>query len=139
MALKVEFFQKDYLENDKYIYAVIATRFENKWIFVRHKDRSTWEFPGGRREAGENILDAARRELQEETGATEYKITPLHTYSVTRGSERSFGLLCFAQVEAFDNKLTYEIEEIKGFDGLPKLMTYPEIIPALFEKVQSTI
>lgn len=56
--------------------------------------------PGGHREAGENILETAKRELQEETGATKFEIKPICVYSVTGKTrvndtgEETFGLLC---------------------------------------------
>ena len=51
-------------------YAVIIAKTNGKWIFCKHKERDTYEIPGGHREPGENILDAAKRELYEETGRT---------------------------------------------------------------------
>ena len=33
--------------------------------FLQHKERDTYEVPGGHREAGENTLETAKRELQE--------------------------------------------------------------------------
>ena len=39
--------------------------------------------PGGHREAGEDILETAKRELQEETGAIKFEIKPICVYSVT--------------------------------------------------------
>ena len=51
--------------------AVVAARYEGKWLLCRHRDRDTWELPGGHREAGETIAETAMRELREETGATE--------------------------------------------------------------------
>ncbi|HIV24166.1 MAG TPA: NUDIX domain-containing protein, partial [Candidatus Merdiplasma excrementigallinarum] len=58
-------------------FAVIIARMEGKWVLCRHKDRNTWEFPGGHREEGESILETARRELYEETGATDFQIEPV--------------------------------------------------------------
>lgn len=135
--LKVEFWDKESIKNSAYIYAVIVTRYKGQWIFVRHKERDTWEFPGGRREAGETIADTAKRELHEETGASLFDIETICCYSVSRGEDKSYGLLSFAEAKSFDEELTYEIAEIKGFDTLPEAMTYPEIIPVLFNKVQS--
>ncbi len=37
----------------------------------------TWEFPGGKIEPGERPVDAARRELAEETGLTDAELEPL--------------------------------------------------------------
>ena len=60
----------DQVEDEKLKFAVIAARAEGKWVFCKHKARTTFEMPGGHREPGEPILDTARRELQEETGIT---------------------------------------------------------------------
>ena len=49
-------------------YAVIIAKYQGKWVFCRHRERDTLEAPGGHREPGETILEAARRELAEETG-----------------------------------------------------------------------
>ena len=38
--------------------------------------------PGGHREAGEDILETAKRELQEETGAIKFEIKPICVYLV---------------------------------------------------------
>lgn len=41
---------------------------------------NTWTFPGGHREKGEKIKNAALRELEEETGYISQKITYLGKY-----------------------------------------------------------
>lgn len=118
-------------------YAVILTKYNDEWVYVRHKERTTWEFPGGSREIGESILETAKRELVEETGATEYEIQPISYYSVTANHETTYGLLCFAEVRAFEKALTMEIKERRVFESLPKNMTYPEIQPRLLEIVEA--
>lgn len=57
-------------------FAVIIAKTDGKYVFCKHKDRSTLEIPGGHREAGEAILDTAKRELYEETGALDYDMSP---------------------------------------------------------------
>ena len=61
-------------------YAVIIARYQGRLLWCRHQARDTWEVPGGHIEAGESALEAAARELQEETGATDYTLTPVCWY-----------------------------------------------------------
>ena len=46
-------------------FAVIISKSIVKWVFCKHKERDTYEVPGGHREDGESILETAKRELQE--------------------------------------------------------------------------
>ena len=55
----------DEADDARLIFAVIVARSRGKYVFCRHRDRDTWEIPGGHREPGENIMTAARRELYE--------------------------------------------------------------------------
>lgn len=50
-------------------FAVIISKHNGKWVFCKHKERNTYEIPGGHREPNEPILETAKRELSEETGA----------------------------------------------------------------------
>ncbi len=130
----------DNMDDELLKFAVIITKAQNKYVFCKHKDRDTWEIPGGHREQGENIMDTARRELYEETGALEFDIEPVCVYSVTApdnfdGSE-SFGMLFFADVKCFESELHSEIEKIAMMDGLPERLTYPNIQPHLMEKAK---
>ena len=90
-------------------FAVIISKTNGKWIFCKHKERDTFEVPGGHREVGETIVDTARRELKEETGAIDFDIRPVCIYSVkgkTRVNERidkeSFGMLFVADIFSFE-------------------------------------
>ena len=78
--IEVKFYDK--AADDLLKFAVIIARQDGKWIFCKHKQRDTYELPGGHRESGETILEAARRELQEETGAIDFAIEPVCVYSV---------------------------------------------------------
>lgn len=37
-------------------FAVIISKSNGKWVFCKHRERDTYEVPGGHREAGEDIL-----------------------------------------------------------------------------------
>ena len=67
--MKVNFYEQ--VDDELLRFAVIIARHNGKWVFCKHRERDTYELPGGHREAGEQILDTAKRELQEETGAIE--------------------------------------------------------------------
>lgn len=60
----------------------IMALYMGKWIFCKHKDRTTWENPGGHIDEGETPLEAAKRELYEETGAINFDIEPLCDYYI---------------------------------------------------------
>ena len=124
-------------------YAVIISKTTGKWIFCKHKERDTYEVPGGRRELGENIFDTAKRELREETGAVEFDIKPICVYSVkgkTRVNENaedeSFGMLFVADVFSFE-ELHSEMEKILITETLVEDWTYPLIQPKLIEEARS--
>jgi 8-oxo-dGTP diphosphatase len=133
---KVSFHDPDFKPDTGLIYSVIAARFEDKWIFVRHHDRSTWEIPGGHIESIESPDDTARRELTEETGAEEFNLTCVATYSVEKEGTAGFGKLFLAEVTRINILLpNSEIAETILLSDLPDKLTYPDIQPYLFRRV----
>ena len=78
--MKVNFY--DSINDSMLKFAVIIAKHNGKWVFCKHRERSTWEVPGGHREQGEDILETAKRELYEETGAINFEINPICIYSV---------------------------------------------------------
>ena len=79
--MEVKFY--DSITDELLKFAVIISKSNGKWVFCKHKDRDTYEVPGGHREENESIDETARRELYEETGATQFVINPICVYSVT--------------------------------------------------------
>ena len=123
-------------------FAVIISKSNGQWVFCKHKDRNTYEVPGGHREKGELILDTAKRELKEETGAVDFTMKPICVYSVkgkTRVNENvndeTFGMLYYADIYSFE-EIHSEIEKIILIDDLVKDWTYPLIQPKLIEEAK---
>lgn len=132
--MKVNFYELDKVVKEiKFV--VIPARYQGKWIYVRHKERTTWELPGGHIEAGETIKEAANRELWEETGASEFEIKPLCYYAVERDGIETYGVLLFAEVSVIGPLPELEIEEISLFEEAPENLTYKAIQPFLINKV----
>lgn len=127
----------DTIKDARLKFAVIITKCAGKWVFCKHKERFTYEVPGGHREAGESIEETARRELYEETGAIEYDLKPVCVYSVQKDSgQETFGMLYYAEVTSFEEALHSEIEKIILTEELVANWTYPEIQPKLIEEAE---
>lgn len=126
----------DSVDDELIKFAVIISRSKGKWVFCKHRDRTTLEVPGGHREQGETADEAAKRELVEETGAIDFTIAPICVYSVvkTDESEESYGMLYYAEINTFTSELHSEIESIHLIDGLPDNWTYPLIQPELIQE-----
>ena len=123
-------------------FAVIISKTNGKWVFCKHKKRNTYEVPGGHREENEDILETAKRELKEETGALDFDISPICVYSVTgknkvnETGEETYGMLFFADIKTFENELHSEMEKVFITDTLVENWTYPLIQPKLIEEAK---
>ncbi|MBQ8767660.1 MAG: NUDIX domain-containing protein [Clostridia bacterium] len=123
-------------------FAVIISKTNGKWVFCKHKERNTYEVPGGHREENETILETAKRELKEETGALDFSVSPICVYSVTgknkvnETGEETYGMLFFADIKTFENELHSEIEKVLITDTLVENWTYPLIQPKLIEEAR---
>jgi len=131
---KVELHTINELQN--YRYVIIFARYQNKWLYSRHKDRETFESPGGHIEPGETPLQAAKRELYEETGALVFNIQPAFDYSVHTSVDFANGQVFFAQIEQLGPLPESEICEVRLYDTIPDKMTYPQVLPVLHHKIQ---
>lgn len=133
----------DEVEDSLLKFAVIIAKTNGKWIFCKHKERNTYELPGGHREYSESILETAKRELNEETGAVDFDIKPICVNSVkgkTRVSENddeeSYGMLFIANILSFE-EIHSEIEKIIICDNLIDKWTYPSIQPKLIQEAKN--
>lgn len=107
-------------------YVIIGARENDKWIFVRHKERNSWELPAGHIEINETALEAASRELFEETGSIEAEIEAVIDYSGFRNGQARSGRIFFATVLKRGPIPESEIAEIRISKNSPSPYTYPE-------------
>ncbi|SDN90012.1 NUDIX hydrolase [Acetanaerobacterium elongatum] len=137
--LKVKF-HEDY-EDQLLKYAVIVSQYGDYWVFCKHKQRNTYECPGGHRKPGEDILTTAERELFEETGAISYTVREICPYSVTDTEQnvQTYGMLYFADIIRFSEMPDSEMERIVVTETLPEKWADPLIQPKLVEKVCSVV
>lgn len=115
-----------------YKYVVILSKHKGQWVFCKHKKRNTLENAGGHIEAGETPMDAAKRELYEETGAISFDITPIFDYHADDESSSASGMVFFAQIHEFGDLPESEMEEIYLLNQIPTNFTYKEISNELF-------
>ena len=119
---------------ETYKYVVVLSTCCGKIMLSRHRDRSTWETQGGHVEPGETPMEAAKRELYEESGAVDYDIAPLCDYRAwdeTTGKGAT-GMVFAAEIRKLGPMPESEMAEVRLFDALPENLTYPAITPVLF-------
>jgi len=132
---EVKFYDPFFEPDSELTYSVISAKLGNRWIFVRHHKRTTFEIAGGHIEKGETSHEAARRELMEETGAVRFNLDCVATYSVKMDGETGYGRLYLAEVfELGSIPDISEIAEVILLDHLPENLTHPDIQPHLFNR-----
>ena len=117
-----------------YKYVVILSRMDGRWLLSRHRERTTWETQGGHIEPGETPMEAAKRELFEESGALEFELEPLCDYWAGEEGTDDWanGMVFRAVIRSLGPIPDSEMARVESFDVLPGNLTYPAITPVLF-------
>ncbi|MDL2225885.1 NUDIX domain-containing protein [Eubacteriales bacterium OttesenSCG-928-M02] len=144
MLDRVLFFDAKGIGEEEIRFVVMIARYRNQWLLCQHRERNTLEFPGGHREPGEGVEEAARRELYEETGAREAELMPICVYAVDhdihteKWGDPNYGMLYVAEVKELGPLPQTEIGCIHLMDRLPvgEEWTYPHIMPFLYERAK---
>jgi len=118
------------------LFVVVCSRYEGKWLLSRHKDRDTWETQGGHIEPGETPLDAALRELYEESGVTDAELYPLCDYLGYDAIGSAYGAVFFADVHSLGTLPESEMSETSLFESLPTELTYPNVTPLFMAQAE---
>ncbi|MCM3714941.1 RNA deprotection pyrophosphohydrolase [Halalkalibacter oceani] len=84
----------------------IVCRYQGKWLLTNHRKRG-WEFPGGKVEERESAVEAAKREVYEETGARLEAVHYLGQYEVACQQETMYKNIYFATVKELQQKDDY--------------------------------
>ena len=111
----------------EYKYVITLSRMNGHLLMSRHRARTTWQNQGGHIEPGETPMEAARRELYEESGALEYKIAPLCDYRFFHGNAMVF----VVKVLKLGKLPQSEMAEVRTFSKMPENLTYPDAGPEL--------
>ncbi|MFS0864452.1 RNA deprotection pyrophosphohydrolase [Fredinandcohnia sp. 179-A 10B2 NHS] len=115
--VNLSFTENPFSTNPKHVWVVC--RFNKQWLLTQHSERGL-EFPGGKVEEGESPVDAAIREVMEETGADVKSIEYIGQYKVNGKGKTIIKNIYFATINEIHKQQTYF--ETKGpvlLDELP--------------------
>ncbi|WP_195576589.1 NUDIX domain-containing protein [Paenibacillus sp. 1001270B_150601_E10] len=112
-------------------FAVLLTTYNNRYVMIKNRDRGGWEIPGGRREAGESIVQTACRELYEETGAVHFKAAPFGVFPFNDTYGMAFAV---EVIDIQDTLPANEIEDIQYVKDLPDLINFHDLVHSMLDR-----
>lgn len=134
--METKVYDLGYFQKCKYV--VIFALYKGGLLLCQKRGRDTWETPGGHIEPGETTLQAARRELWEETGAERYQIVPAFDYWAKDDVSGAAGRVFFARIESLGElPAQFEMERVEAFTSLPSALSFPGILPVLLGEIET--
>lgn len=120
------------------VFALTAVFHKNQLLLVFNNRRQYWEFPGGAIDLGETPLEAAHRELAEESGQTvnHLKLCAKLKCQFRRQKEPGWGVLYTGQLDQWvPFEPTDEIGGIVVWDGTTDIGEISEIDRYLLRQI----
>lgn len=109
------------LDNIGHVY--MQARYHGKWVFCFNSEIQKWECPGGHVELNETALEAAKRELYEETGATDALMIPVWDFEALKddGSVNNNGRTYYVIIKQLGKlPIGSEMEKVDFFENVPE-------------------
>jgi len=121
-------------------YVSMLSQYDKKWVICHLKEVDKWDCPGGKIEDGESPIQAAMRELFEETGAVESDYLPLFIYCIKSEKGLTYGIQYYCDIVLFEEIPDFEMDSIEFHKIIPfnKLKT-PEVHKMLFQYVDEIL
>ena len=125
--MNITFHQEGSVPDAEISFVTIVCKYKNFFVFCRQHQSELLEIPGGKRDGGETLLESAKRELYEETGATDFNLYPIAVFSGDYDIKR-YGKLYFAEIKSLETLPNFEMEEIVLVSEVPKNLRWPYTI-----------
>lgn len=103
-VVQLSFDEEPFTSSPKHVWVIC--QYQNKWLLTHHKTRGI-EFPGGKVETGETPVEAAIREVMEETGGVVKSLDYIAQYVVAGKRDTIFKNVYFATIESILERPTY--------------------------------
>lgn len=117
---KVEFSENPVFGEPWHVF--VLSRYKGRWVLTKHRERG-FEFPGGKREAGESIEETAIREVYEETGGLVGQLQFLGQYKVHDPVKPFVKSIYYAELREIEKKQNYlETEGPIFMESLPDVL-----------------
>ena len=117
---KVEFSENPVFGEPWHVF--VLSRYKGRWVLTKHRERG-FEFPGGKREAGESIEETAIREVYEETGGLVGQLQFLGQYKVHDPVKPFVKSIYYAELHEIEKKQSYlETEGPIFMESLPDVL-----------------
>ena len=104
-------------------YVSLISKYKGRWVICHHKEKDCWNCPGGGIEAGESPIQAAKRELFEETSTVQADFHPLYIYEILSDSGLSYGIQYYCEIKELKELPDFEMDKI-DFVNIPAILHY---------------